>query len=80
MFFEKFIDALKKEFEIEDKDYYIGVEKSKEYYINNNGKIFLYDFAVPKLNLIIEFHGIYFHPRTPEDNIDLFPFIKLNNK
>ncbi len=80
VFFEKFIDALKKEFKIEDNDYYIGVGNSKEYYINNKGKIFLYDFAVPKLNLIVEFHGICFHPKTPEDNIELFPFFETQQQ
>lgn len=41
-----------------------GVGKSKEYYIydKNNKRTLFYDFTIPKIKLILEFHGIGFHP------------------
>ena len=45
-------------------DIYWGVGSSSEYYLYNinNKKINYYDFTIPKLKLIIEYHGIMFHP------------------
>lgn len=52
---------------ISQSDIYWGVGKSNEYFIYNNDinnkyKIFFYDFTIPKLNIIIEYNGITFHP------------------
>jgi hypothetical protein len=47
---------------------YWGISTSNEYYLNCHGKTVFYDFTVPKLNLIIEFHGIKFHPKSPEQD------------
>lgn len=47
---------------------YWGISSSNEYYLNSNGNVVFYDFTVPKLNLIIEFHGIKFHPKSSEQD------------
>ncbi len=47
---------------------YWGISSSNEYYLNSNGNVVFYDFTVPKLNLIIEFHGIKFHPKSPDQD------------
>lgn len=53
------------------KDVYFGINGSREFFIKDNnltengGKF--YDFAIPKLNIIIEYHGIFWHPRKIEE-------------
>jgi hypothetical protein len=41
-----------------------GIRGSKEYFLYDNSinSIFFYDFTIPKLNKIIEYHGTSFHP------------------
>jgi hypothetical protein len=46
--------------------FYIGVDGSKEFFIRhegikNSGRF--YDFALPKLNIIVEYNGVFWHPR-----------------
>jgi hypothetical protein len=54
---------------IERSEIYWGIHSSKEYYINKgNGDIFRYDFTIPRLKIIIEYHGIAWHPISIEDD------------
>lgn len=41
---------------------YLGIEGSQEYFINYNRKIYFYDFVIPEISLIVEYHGEKFHP------------------
>jgi len=52
---------------------FLGIKDSKEYFIYHN-KIFFYDFAVPKLGIIIEYNGEYWHPNYEKNNIDELNF------
>lgn len=49
---------------IKKEDIYWGISGSTEFFLHEkyNSKIFWYDFTIPKLNLIIEFHGTRYHP------------------
>jgi len=56
---------------IEKGDIYWGIGHSTEWYtINSNGGLYFYDFTVPKINLVIEYHGIKFHPNENDININ----------
>jgi hypothetical protein len=50
---------------------YFGINGSREFFIKdtsfeeNVGKF--YDFCIPKLNLIIEYHGTFWHPKNSEE-------------
>lgn len=52
------------------KDIYFGIKGSKEYFIRdtsfdyNTGKF--YDFCIPSLGLIVEYHGTFWHPKSKE--------------
>jgi hypothetical protein len=48
---------------IEKCDIYWGVGDSNEWFINFDNNIFLYDFTIKPFNIIIEYHGITFHPK-----------------
>lgn len=52
---------------IEKNDIYWGIGHSNEWFINTNGSIFFYDFTIPKLNIILEYNGIKFHPKSEWD-------------
>jgi hypothetical protein len=54
-------------------DIYWGIGKSKEYFIYDTSthSIFFYDFCIPKLKKIIEYHGTSFHP-NPNWSSDKF--------
>lgn len=41
--------------------------KENEFFLHKDGAIFFYDFCIKDLNLIVEYHGIKFHPKTPDD-------------
>jgi len=49
---------------------YFGISGSKEYFIRDNTLSFnggkFYDFCIPSINLIIEYNGSFWHPRTKE--------------
>lgn len=49
---------------IERKSVFLGVGGSKEYFIKNDTYVNFYDFTLPQLNIMIEFNGIAYHPRT----------------
>lgn len=44
------------------EDIYWGISGSKEYWLSGDDNIFFYDFVIPKLNKIIEYNGIAWHP------------------
>ena len=50
------------------KDYKIYYGVKNEYYIND-ARIYFYDFTIPELDLIIEYHGVGFHPNPNWDNL-----------
>lgn len=52
--------------------YYCGYEDNQEFYLfdENSKKVYAYDFTIPKLNLIIEFHGSFWHTKLPTDSIN----------
>lgn len=54
---------------IDKSDIYWGVGHSNEWFINTGSNLFFYDFTIPKLNIIIEYHGKMFHP-NPEKILD----------
>ena len=43
--------------------YYCGADNNHEYFINIRGyPVKFYDFVIPELQLIVEYHGEYWHP------------------
>lgn len=61
---------IRKNFNLTKDDIYWGVGKSKEYFMDHASGRYFYDFCIPKLKLIIEFHGILFHSK---ENNKLYP-------
>lgn len=62
-FFEKLlIPYLEKIKNIKIEEYY-HAKNGKEMYLLSNGKIKKYDLYIPDLNLIVEYHGVAFHPK-----------------
>jgi hypothetical protein len=53
---------------IEISDVYWGVGSSNEWFIKNDKSIFFYDFFIKPLNIIIEYHGVAFHPKRGDEN------------
>ena len=53
---------------IDKNDIYWGVGSSKEWFINLDKCLFFYDFTIKPLKIIIEYHGISFHPK--ENDLD----------
>ena len=56
---------------IERSNIYIGVKGSKEFFIRDNdleinSGIFC-DFTIPSLKLVIEYNGLFWHPRNEEE-------------
>jgi hypothetical protein len=55
---------------INRNEIYFGINGSKEFFIKdtnlikNGGKF--YDFCIPKINLIVEYHGTFWHPKNVE--------------
>ena len=53
---------------IDKNDIYFGISGSREFFIKDkslpiNGGYF-YDFCIPKLNIVVEYHGIFWHPKN----------------
>jgi hypothetical protein len=65
IFFLKLYKILRKIGILNKKESYFGVRGSKEYFIysKKHKRIFFYDFCIKKLKIIIEYHGIIFHPK-----------------
>lgn len=53
---------------IEITDIYWGVGSSNEWYINSGKCLFFYDFTIKSLKVIIEYHGLSFHPKDGDLN------------
>jgi hypothetical protein len=48
---------------IDKSDIFWGVGSSKEWFISIENNFFLYDFTIKSIKVIIEYHGIKFHPK-----------------
>jgi len=46
---------------LDKNDIYVGKRGSKEYFLNNNGSFYLYDFTIRSERLIIEYNGVNWH-------------------
>lgn len=57
---------------IENKlKYYCGYLDSKEFYImSDDNKIYAYDFTIPSIKLIFEFHGKFWHTKVESEVIN----------
>lgn len=55
---------------INKNDIYWGVGHSNEWFVNFGGSVYFYDFTVPIINLVIEYHGIKFHPNDNDNDLD----------
>jgi hypothetical protein len=72
--------------DINKEEIFIGMGKNSEYYLKDeNGKKYFYDFCIPKINLIIEYHGEFWHPnpKWKKENIEIWnnwynPIIKIS--
>jgi hypothetical protein len=53
-------------------NYYCGCEGSREFYLfdDDSKKIYAYDFTIPEINLMFEFHGKFWHTKKPTDKIN----------
>jgi hypothetical protein len=64
-------------------DIFWGIAGSKEYYLYDSSanSIFFYDFCIPKIKKIVEYHGVSFHPNPSwkKEKIDSWkcPFLNL---
>jgi hypothetical protein len=58
---------------LEKSDIFWGIGSSNEYFLWDNDlkKISFYDFCIPKHKIIIEFHGVHWHPNPRWDNVRL---------
>jgi hypothetical protein len=62
-FFKKITDYIVDNFQVNRKQIYFEDNDNNEMFLkDNDGKHFLYDYCVRDLFLIIEYHGIKFHP------------------
>ena len=51
--------------------YYCGIENNREYYlINSDNKVYAYDFTIPEINLIFEYHGSFWHSKNDDDKMN----------
>lgn len=51
-------------------DYYIGIDDKREWFIHNGKSICLYDFCIPELAIIVEYHGECFHPNIRKYSLE----------
>jgi very-short-patch-repair endonuclease len=65
---------------IDISNIYIGYGKNKEYFINNGVNIYLYDFTIRNLKIIIEFNGVTFHANPEWDDTKLLEWSNPFNK
>lgn len=59
----------------------IGVKNNKEYaiYNKNDKKLYYYDFTIPELKLIFEYHGEKYHPHhSLQTNEELLNWVTIN--
>lgn len=48
--------------------YFIGVAGNKEFFIRKDDVMYMYDLTIPKLSIILEYHGKGFHPDVRQGN------------
>lgn len=73
-YFDKIVESVS---ELKEYDLYYG--NKNEYYIND-GRIYFYDFTIPKLKLIIEYRDIGFHPNPNWDELKWNSWRSVFNK
>jgi len=61
LIFDPIITWVSEKFNIEIDEIYYGSGNSREFFIVNDGKTYLYDFTIKSLRLIIEYNGVMFH-------------------
>jgi hypothetical protein len=62
-------------------EFKIGIKDNKEHtiYNRNSKKLYYYDFTVPSLNLIFEYHGEKYHPHySLKTNEELLNWVTIN--
>jgi hypothetical protein len=67
VYFDKLYQILLEK-NINDKDIYFGSENKKEYFLRNNKAVYMYDFTIKSLKIILEYHGEAFHPNKNKLN------------
>lgn len=69
---------------LQRNEIYWGISGSKEYFLYNKDlkKVFFYDFTIPSLKIIIEYHGKRYHPnpKWDQEKWDKWNFMGLNAK
>lgn len=55
---------------LQRNEIYWGISGSKEYFLydKDSKKVFFYDFTIPRLKIIIEYHGKRYHPNPKWDS------------
>lgn len=66
-FLECFDDVISHFGVSEDEVYTESFGKGQEWFCRTNDGIFYYDFCIPSLNLVIEYHGTHVHPKNRVD-------------
>jgi hypothetical protein len=56
---------------VDKNEIYFGYKNNKEYFINNEGSFYLYDFTIRNKNIIIEYNGSKFHANPSLTETDL---------
>lgn len=78
--FKKIYKKIRKN--LQRSEIYWGISGSKEYFIydKDSKKIFFYDFSIPNLKIIIEYHGKRYHPnpKWDKEKWDKWNFMGLN--
>lgn len=56
--------------DIHSSDIYVGIGESKEFmmYDYKNFRGYMYDFTIKSKKIIIEYHGVKFHPKSIDEN------------
>ena len=69
---------------LQRNEIYWGISGSKEYFLYNKDlkKVFFYDFTIPSLKIIIEYHGKRYHPnpKWDQEKWNKWNFMGLNAK
>lgn len=80
--FKKIYKKIRKH--LQRNEIYWGISGSKEYFLYNKDskKVFFYDFTIPSLKIIIEYHGKRYHPnpKWDQEKWNKWNFMGLNAK
>lgn len=57
-----------------DEDILFGYNGKKEKYLHENTTFYYYDFCIESLKLIVEYNGLMYHPKSPNDETWFHPF------